>query len=443
LSLQDDGVNLMRPVGLIRRLFVDVTPLRRSRDLRALVASQAVSVLGSQMTAVAVFYQVYSRTHSSLDVGLVSLAMLAPMLAGALYGGAVADHADRRRLLMVVSIGSAATSAGLAINASRSPALWPLFLCPAVGAGLATFAGSAQGAVVPNLVERSEVPAANAMFQAIFQLGLVAGPALAGLLIAATGPRAVFVIDAVSFGVAAVGAWAIRPQPPGNGDQRPPGLRSIVAGIRFLRGRQAIQGALLIDVNATVLGMPKALFPAMAVGTFAGGAVTLGLLYAAPGAGALCGALTSGWVGRISQQGRAVTIAVIIWGLAIAGFGWTRWLPAALALLAIAGYADVVSAVLRSTIVQLAVPDALRGRMTGLHLALVTGAPRLGDLEAGAVAAGFGDTISVVSGGLGCVAGALVIAQLMPGFRRQRSTSVAANVPVEAAPDDVVAEWTR
>lgn len=148
---------MKRPVGLMRRLLVDVTPLRRSRDLRALVASQAVSMLGSQMTAVAVFYQVYSLTHSSLDVGLVSLGMLAPMLVGALYGGAVADHADRRRLLMVVSIGSAVTSAGLSINASGTPALWPLFLCPAVGAGLGTFASSAQGAVVPNLVERSEV----------------------------------------------------------------------------------------------------------------------------------------------------------------------------------------------------------------------------------------------------------------------------------------------
>jgi hypothetical protein len=146
-------------------------------------------------------------------------------------------------------------------------------------------------------------------------------------------------------------------------------------------------------------------------------------------------------VGRISQQGRSVTIAVIVWGLAIAGFGWTRWLPAALVLLAIAGYADVVSAVLRSTIVQLAVPDSLRGRMTGLHMALVTGAPRLGDLEAGAMAAGFGNTVSVVSGGLGCVAGALVIAQLMPGFRRQRSTSVTTAVPVEAAADDVVEDW--
>jgi hypothetical protein len=169
-----------------------------------------------------------------------------------------------------------------------------------------------------------------------------------------------------------------------------------------------------------VFGMPRALFPALAITLFGGGASTLGFLYAAPGAGALIGALTTGWVGRIQRQGLAVIVAVIVWGAAITGFGLVSWLPAALVLLALAGCADVISAVFRSTIIQLAVPDSLRGRLAGLQTAVVTGGPRIGDLEAGAVAAGFGDTISVVSGGLACIAGAVVLARLLPGFRRQR-----------------------
>jgi predicted MFS family arabinose efflux permease len=397
-------------------LLIDVGPLRRSPDLRALVAGQVVSVLGTQMTAVAIPYQVYELTRSSLDVGLVSLATLVPVLAGALLGGVVVDAVDRRRLLIAVSVVMAAVSAGLAVNASARPALWPLFVCPALSGGLGTFEDSALGAVIPNLVRRSELPAANAMFQSIFQLGLVVGPALAGLLLAGIGVRFVYWTDAATFAAATAAALAIRPQPPAGGGQ-PAGLRSLLEGFSFIRGRQAIQGAFLIDLGATVFGLPKALFPAMAATVFGGGAATLGLLYAAPGAGALAGALTTGWTGRVRRQGRAVAIAVIVWGGAIVGFGLTSWLPAALALLAVAGWADVISAVFRSTIIQRAVPDALRGRLTGLDIAVVTGGPRLGDLEAGAVAAAFGNATSVISGGLACIASAAALVTLLPGFR--------------------------
>jgi predicted MFS family arabinose efflux permease len=223
-----------------------------------------------------------------------------------------------------------------------------------------------------------------------------------------------------TFGASLLSVFLISPQPPGRGARRP-GLRSIVEGFGFVRGRQAIQGAYLIDINAMVFGMPRALFPALASTVFGGGAATVGFLYAAPGAGALAGALTAGWVGRIRRQGLAVIIAVVVWGLAITGFGLVSWLPAALVLLAVAGWADVVSAVFRNTIIQLAVPDALRGRLSGLQMAVVTGGPRVGDFEAGAVAAAFGATTSVVSGGLACIAGALVLARLLPGFRRQRA----------------------
>jgi MFS family permease len=328
---------------------------------------------------------------------------------------------DRRRLLMVAQVLMAACSAGLAINVDLGTALWPLFVLPALAAGFSGLDSAGRSAIVPNLVRRSEVSTANAIFQALFQFGLVAGPALAGLLLAGAGIRLVYWLDVATFGAALLAVFLISPQPaPARGAGHRPGLRSILEGLAFVRGRQAIQGAYLIDINAMVFGMPRALFPALAVSVFGGGASTLGFLYAAPGAGALAGALTTGWVSRIQRQGLAVIVAVIAWGAAVAAFGLVSWLPLALLLLAAAGCADVISAVFRNTIIQLSVPDALRGRLAGLQIAVVTGGPRIGDLESGAVATAFGNTVSVVSGGLACIAGALVLARLLPGFRRQR-----------------------
>jgi MFS family permease len=199
-----------------------------------------------------------------------------------------------------------------------------------------------------------------------------------------------------------------------------PGWRSTLEGLRFVRRTPVVQGAYLIDLNAMVFGMPRALFPALAATVFGGGATTVGLLYSAPGAGALLGALTSGWVGRVRRQGIAVVGAVLVWGLAIAGFGVAHWLPLALVLLAVAGWADVLSAVFRNTIIQFSGPDGMRGRLMGVQMAVVAGGPRLGDLEAGAVANAFGDTVSVVSGGVACVLGAVVLAWALPGFTRAR-----------------------
>jgi MFS family permease len=403
-----------------RRLFIDLTPLRRSRDFRWLIGGELVSVLGTQLTTVAVPYQVYRITHSSLDVGLVSLFQLFPLIAGSLLGGSVVDAMDRRRLLIMAQVLPALCSAGLAINTDLGTSLWPLFVLPAASAGFSPLDNAARSAIVPRLVRRSELSTANAMFQSLFQFGLVVGPAIAGLLLAGAGVRFVYWMDVASFAAAASGAFMMSPQPPRGATAHRAGFRSIIEGLRFVRGRQAIQGAYLIDINAMVFGMPRALFPALAIKLFGGGAATLGLLYAAPGAGALIGALTTGWVSRIQRQGLAVIFAVIAWGAAITAFGLVHWLPAALVLLAAAGCADVISAVFRSTIVQLAVPDALRGRLAGLQIAVVTGGPRIGDLEAGAVATGFGDTFSVVSGGLACIVGALVLARLLPGFRQQR-----------------------
>ena len=426
-------MSVRTPRGLAGHILLDLTPLRRSRDYRALVSGLGVSMIGSQLTNVAVPFQVYAVTRSSLFVGLVSLTQLFPLIFGSLLGGSLVDAMDRRKVLIVVETLGALCSAALALNADLGPQLWPLFLFPAVTAALSGLDSSARNAMLPGLVGMELLPASNAIFQSLFQTGAIIGPAVAGLLLAGAGVHLIYWIDAVSFLIAMSAVLTMSPQPVPTGEAREagpggartaparPGWRSTMEGLRFVRSSQPVQGAYLIDVNAMVFGMPRALFPALAANVFGGGATTVGLLYSAPGVGALLGALTSGWVGRVRRQGLAVVCAVLVWGLSIAGFGVAHWLPLALVLLAVAGWADVLSAVFRSTIVQFAGPDGMRGRLMGVQMAVVAGGPRLGDLEAGVVATAFGDTVSVVSGGLACVAGALVLAWALPGFTRLRS----------------------
>jgi MFS family permease len=408
--------------GLGRRILLDLTPLRRSRDYRALVAGLGVSVLGNQLTTVAVPFQVYEITRSSLIVGLVSLSQLFPLIFGSLFGGSLVDAMDRRKILIIVEAIGALSSAGLALNADFGPALWPLFVFPALTAALSGIDSSARSAMMPGLVGMELLAASNAIFQSLFQTGTIVGPAVAGLLLAGAGVHLIYWIDAASYLAALSAVFVMSPQPPALGVAAArPGWRSTLEGLRFIRRSQPAQGAYLIDVNAMVFGMPRALFPALAATAFGGGAATVGFLYAAPGVGALIGALTSGWVGRVRRQGLAVICAVLVWGVSIALFGVARWLPLALVLLAVAGWADVLSAVFRNTIIQFAGPDGMRGRLMGVQMAVVAGGPRLGDLEAGSVATAFGNTVSVVSGGLACVAGAVVLAWALPGFTRMQS----------------------
>ena len=416
-----------------RRVFIDLAPLRQSRDLRWLMGGQLVSLMGNQLTMVAIPYQVYRLTHSSLDVGLVSLAQLIPLLVCSIYGGPVIDSTDRRKLLIRVEIVMALCSAGLAVNTDLGARLWPLFVLPAISAGLTGFDNPTRNAIVPRLVTAEHITTAAAMLQVLNQVGVIVGPALGGLLLAGAGADFVYWFDAASFLVAIAAAYAISPQPASEGATRP-GLQAIAEGFRYIRRRQGIQGAYLIDVNAMVFGMPRALFPAMAISVFHGGASVLGLLYAAPGVGALAGALATGWVTRIRRQGLAVIVAVMAWGAAIVAFGLTSILPLALLFLAIAGWADVISAVLRNTIIQLSTPDRLRGRLAGIQIGVVQGGPRLGDLEAGAVGNAFGNEFSVISGGLACIAGAIVLAGLLPGFRTvEVSAATAREAEREAA----------
>ncbi|MBW3669975.1 MAG: MFS transporter [Actinobacteria bacterium] len=404
-----------------RRVFADITPLRESPDFRRLYVGQLISFVGTQLTVVAVPFQVFQLTDSSLQVGLVSLAQLGPLIVGSLIGGAAADSIDRRRLLLWMQVVMAATSVGLALNAMLdAPLLWPIYVLTALAAGFSGVDRPARSAAIPNIVERRSLPAAYALWQILLQVGTVVGPALAGLLLAEYGLGAVYWLDVLTFAGAFIAVARMRPLPPQGGGTKP-GLASIVEGLRFLRGRRELTGVFVIDLNAMIFGLPRALFPAMAERVFGGGAATYGLLNAAPGAGALIGAVTTGWVSRVHRQGLAVLVSVAMWGAAMIGFGVTSWLWLALLFLAAAGAADVISAVFRNTILQTSVPDSLRGRISSVQIAVVTGGPRLGDAEAGAVAALAGARFSVVSGGVACVLGVLAVAKWLPEFTRYRA----------------------
>jgi MFS family permease len=405
-------------VPVANRILIDLGPLRESRGFRLLFAGQFIEVFGSQLTAVAIPFQVYALTRSSLQVGLVSLAQLVPLIVGALIGGSLGDALDRRLILLAGSVLLALTSGGLAVNAlAAHPSLIALYLVSAAAAGLAGASSTAANAAVPALVAPRHLVAAFAAIQVVDQVGLVIGPALAGLLIGAVHLEWVYASTAVVYLLTALAAVRMPPIPPAPGAGRP-GPGAVLEGLRYLRGRQAMEGAYLIDVNAMVFGMPRALFPALAVSVFHGGARTLGYLYSAPAAGALAGALLTGWLARINRQAWAVIVAVCVWGAAIVAFGLVHVLWAALALLAVAGWADVISAVLRSTILQTSTSEEFRSRTSAVQIAVVTGGPRLGDLEAGAVATLISTEFSIVSGGLACIAGAAALAGLLPGFRR-------------------------
>jgi len=411
------------------RIFVDTSPLRDSRDFRLLFGGQLVSMLGTQLTVVAIPFQVYSLTRSSLQVGAISLAQLIPFIAGALAAGPIGDSADKRRIMVGTSAAMVLTSGAMAVNAAAShPSLLVLYLVSALAAALMGFANTARMAAVPGLVERRHLSAAFAMMQVTFQVGTIVGPALSGILLG-IGLPLVYALDALSFVVASVTSFLLHAIPPAHDGKTLSPWQSTKEGLRYLRSRQALQGVYLIDVNAMVFGLPRALFPAMAGSVFGGGTITLGFLYAAPGVGALVGAVTTGWVANLRRQGRAVIVAVCFWGLAVALFGLVDTLWIALVLLAVAGWADVISAVLRNTILQSSIPERFRSRMSAIQMAVVQGGPRLGDMESGAVATLTSIEFSVVSGGLACIVGAVVVAALMPVFRHY-DAGTADDVPV-------------
>lgn len=402
------------------RLVVDTTPLRKYRHFRRLWAGQVVSGMGSQLTLVAVSFQAYDLTHSTLVVGLIGLAQLVPLLAGALWGGTLADAWDRRKVLLLTQVAMAFAVGGLAVNgALPHPAVWPLFVCTAASAGFQGVDWPARRAALPMLVGPDDVTAAIALQTTIQQLALVAGPALAGVLIATVGLSAVYGIDVSTYGVALIAALLLPSLVP-DGGGTPMGLRSMAEGFRHLRGQKLLSATYWIDLNAMIFGMPRAVFPALGTGLFGGGAGVVGLLYAAPGAGALVGSLFTGWCSRVRRQGRAIAACVVIWGTTIALFGLIPVLWIGLILLALAGAADVVSAVFRQAVQQRTVPPHLQGRLSGTFFAVVAGGPRVGDAETGVAAAIGGPQFAVWSGGLACVSGVAVLLWRVPELWRDQ-----------------------
>lgn len=412
------------------RLFVDFSPLRRYPAYRDLWLGFLVNTLGSQLTLVGVPYQVFRSTHSSLQVGLVSLAQLGGLLAGSLLGGVVADHFDRRRLLVLSQVLLSLTSLGLALNAASGGALGVIYLCSTAAAALSGVSSPTRSALVVHLVEREDIVRANALWQLLFQITVVVGPSLAGVLLGSFGLAALYAIDAVSYFATVVTALRLPrvEMEPGQGGGL--SLRSFTEGMSYLRGQRVLQAVYLVDLNAMVFGMPRALFPALALDRYHGGASVLGLLYAAPGFGALLIALFTGWAARVRRQGVAVVLAVTVWGLAITAFGAIPLLAVGLVCLAIAGAADVVSAIFRGTILQVEAPDELRGRVQGVQFAVVAGGPRLGDVEAALVAGALGLEASVVSGGIACLAGVVVLASRMRSFWRYETALAAGDTGV-------------
>src|SRR5919109_311845 len=406
-----------------RALAVDVSPLRESVAFRALWGGQIVSLVGTHMRLVAVPFQVFAITKSSAAVGLLGLAEVVPLILFSIAGGTLADSIDRRRIMGVAQVLLAADSAVLAaLTLAGRPSLPWIYGLVALAGALAAVDQPARTAMIPSLVSSEHIPAAMALRQVVFQTTHIAGPALGGLLIAALGGVGwLYVIDAATFAAALVTLrWVppAKPRPSRARAAEPRAPGAIREGLSYAFRTPLISSILVIDLVAMIFGMPRAVFPALAEETFRAGAFGLGLLYAAPAGGALASALITGWVNRIRRNGIAILIAVAIWGAAITLAGLSLFsFPLTLAWLAVAGAADVVSAVFRGTMLIEATPDRLLGRVNALNLMVVAGGPRLGDVEAGVVAELVGAGPSVVIGGLASLLGTAGVAA---GFRSLR-----------------------
>jgi MFS family permease len=430
---------LGRRLRRARSLALDTSPLRDSPAYRALWLGQIVSLTGSQMRIVAVAWQVFQITGSNVAVGMIGVVEVVPLIIFSIWGGSIADRMDRRKLMARAQVGLMVSSVALAwVSLADDPSLTGIFALTAVSSALSALDRPARSAMVPRLVPPEQLSAAMALRQVVFQTTQIVGPAVGGVVIAAfDSVVVVYVADAVTF-LAALAAlrWvpATRPEP-----TRTSQLESIREGLRFAFRTPVILSILLVDLVAMVFGMPRAVFPALAEHTFKIGAEGLGLLFAAPSIGALVGALTAGWVTNVRRQGRAVIVAVALWGFAITAAGLCLFsLPLTLLFLAIAGGADVVSAIFRGTMLQRATPDALRGRVSAVNLMVVTGGPRLGDAEAGLVAGATGAPASVVIGGLACLAGTAFVAASFPSLRTYADPAIPEETSRPTAPSERV-----
>jgi MFS family permease len=409
-------------VDFVRRHAIDVRPLRLPA-YRRLFVGNAVSFIGFQFTAVAVPVQMYTLTGSSFWVGTLGVAGLVPLLLFALWGGAVADVRDRRRVLLASSSLMWAATLGLLAQALLDVGS-PWLLLGLVAAQSAAFAISSptRQAIIPRLVPEEEVASASTLGFTISTFGAVVGPLGAGLLLAHGSVASAYAVDAALFAVAMWAALRLPAMPPADRshvahDSR---WRDLVDGLRYVRTQQVLMLTFAIDIAAMVLALPRAVFPEVAAEKFGGGAA-VGWLYSAIAIGSLVAGLASGWVGRVRRQGLAIVLAVVAWGLAVALAGLAPVLWLAVLGLAVAGAADLVSAVYRQTILLTHAPDEMRGRLQGAFIAVVAGGPRLGDLRVGAMAAATGATVAWVSGGVAAAVVAVLLGVAYPALLRYTS----------------------
>jgi len=397
-------------------MLLDVSPLRRHRDYRLLYIGQTVSFFGTMLTYVAVPYQVFQLTHSSFWVGALGTFQLVPLLVAGLWGGALADSLDRRRMLVTAEIAMAIGSTMLFLNAARErPSVVAIFVVSALMSGINGFHRPALEAMTPRLVERDDIPSIAALGSLKYNIAAIGGPTVSGLLIANLGATAAYGLDVASFAVSVVCLALLRaPKTPPSAEGSP--LARVAEGLAYARRRPELVGTYVVDIVAMTFAMPMALFPVMSQQW--GGATAAGWLYASMAMGSLAMTVFSGTVKGIRRHGAAVVVSAAIWGVAIVALGFTGSLWTAVFCLAIAGAADTVSGLFRMTIWNQTIPDQFRGRLAGVEMISYMMGPLLGNARAGAIASWSTVQISIVSGGLLCVAGVLLCIPALPAFWR-------------------------
>lgn len=411
-------------------LFADTTPLR-TPDFRRLWVAGIPTVIGANLTIFAVPVQIYALTQSSGYVGLAGVFALVPLIVFGLLGGAWADAMDRRVVLIVASGGLAGASALLWLQAALGlHDVWVVMCLLGVQQAFYAINAPTRSAAIPRMLPDDQLPAANALNMTVHQFGAIVGPLLAGLMLGWVDLSTLYLIDTVTCLLPIWATWRLAPMP-ATGSVRV-GATAVLDGLRYLAGNTVVLMSFVVDLIAMILGMPRALFPQIAHETFGGpvdGGVTLALLAAAMSAGAVAGGTFSGWLPRVARQGLAIVVAIVVWGVAMVGFGLScgfagghrLWmLGAALAFLAIGGAADMISAAFRSTILQQAASDELRGRLQGVFIVVVAGGPRLADAMHGAAAAAVGTTVAAAGGGALVVIGVVLAAMIAPAFVRYR-----------------------
>ena len=422
----------------LAHLFADVRPLR-NEHFRRLWLANIVTVVGAQLTVVAVPAQLYADTGSSAYVGLAGVFGLVPLIVFGLYGGALADVFDRRTLLVVTTIGLIVTSALFWVQAAAgSTNVWLLLSLFSVQQAFFAVNQPTRSAIIPKLVDATLLPAANSLSMTVTMAGAIAGPLIAGVLIPVVGFEWLYLIDTITL-FATLGAVLRLPSLKAlDAAANVPGIRAVVEGFAYLRTQPVLLMSFVVDLVAMVFGMPRALFPEIAHLDFKGpdeGGIVFALLFAAIPAGAVIGGVFSGWVSRIERQGRAVVVCIVVWGLAMTGFGlavaladhWrTAMLVTALVMLVVGGAADMASAAFRSSMLQSAADDAMRGRLQGVFIVVVAGGPRIADTVHGATAAAVGTAAAAAGGGVLVVVGVVVASLAVPSFVRYRVTRTAA-----------------